>query len=437
MHPYYFDPPPEENTGEVSPAVRPAPQEPPGRREGERQPAAHAGPAVRPTRRKSERGAALVLAALTLVLGGTAVLLALRAQPPVDAGAFYPSGGGQASVTPSLSFQAELERAPTGDGTVLSLEAKPEGEGMRLQDIYREVIPSIVSIQATVAKGTLQGVSQGTGILMSGDGYLITNAHVIDGAFRVDVSLEDGRGFQAKLVGSDSTTDLAVLKIEAEGLTPAAFGDSEDMVVGDAVVAIGNPMGEELRGTMTDGILSAINRDMEVDGNPMTLLQTTAALNTGNSGGALVNDQGQVIGITNMKLVSTDADSNTLEGLGFAIPTATVKPVVDSLIQSGHVTGRPTLGVTVRGLYPSEKEARGVACGLLVDAVQAGSDAADKVQAGDILLTANGTELNTTDDLLAVRDALDVGESILFQADREGACLEYSVRLVEQYELNQ
>ena len=412
MHPYYFDPPPEENTGEVSPAVRPAPQEPPGRREGERQPAAHAGPAVRPTRRKSERGAALVLAALTLVLGGTAVLLALRAQPLVDAGAFYPSGGGQASVTPSLSFQAELERAPTGDGTVLSLEAKPEGEGMRLQDIYRKVIPSIVSIQATVAKGTLQGVSQGTGILMSGDGYLITNAHVIDGAFRVDVSLEDG-------------------------LTPAAFGDSEDMVVGDAVVAIGNPMGEELRGTMTDGILSAINRDMEVDGNPMTLLQTTAALNTGNSGGALVNDQGQVIGITNMKLVSTDADSNTLEGLGFAIPTATVKPVVDSLIQSGHVTGRPTLGVTVRGLYPSEKEARGVACGLLVDAVQAGSDAADKVQAGDILLTANGTELNTTDDLLAVRDALDVGESILFQADREGACLEYSVRLVEQYELNQ
>ena len=220
-------------------------------------------------------------------------------------------------------------------------------------------------------------------------------------------------------MGSDSTTDLAVLKIEAEGLTPAAFGDSEDMVVGDAVVAIGNPMGEELRGTMTDGILSAINRDMEVDGNPMTLLQTTAALNTGNSGGALVNDRGQVIGITNMKLVSTDADSNTLEGLGFAIPTATVKPVVDSLIQSGHVTGRPTLGVTVRGLYPSEKEARGVACGLLVDAVQAGSDAADKVQAGDILLTANGTELNTTDDLLAVRDALDVGESILFQADRE------------------
>ena len=342
MHPYYFDPPPEENTGEVSPAVRPAPQEPPGRREGERQPAAHAGPAVRPTRRKSERGAALVLAALTLVLGGTAVLLALRAQPLVDAGAFYPSGGGQASVTPSLSFQAELERAPTGDGTVLSLEAKPEGEGMRLQDIYRKVIPSIVSIQATVAKGTLQGVSQGTGILMSGDGYLITNAHVIDGAFRVDVSLEDGRGFQAKLVGSDSTTDLAVLKIEAEGLTPAAFGDSEDMVVGDAVVAIGNPMGEELRGTMTDGILSAINRDMEVDGNPMTLLQTTAALNTGNSGGALVNDQGQVIGITNMKLVSTDADSNTLEGLGFAIPTATVKPVVDSLIQwPRHRTAHP------------------------------------------------------------------------------------------------
>ena len=372
---------------------------------------------MRPTRRKSERGAALVLAALTLVLGGTAVLLALRAQPLVDAGAFYPSGGGQASVTPSLSFQAELERAPTGDGTVLSLEAKPEGEGMRLQDIYRKVIPSIVSIQATVAKGTLQGVSQGTGILMSGDGYLITNAHVIDGAFRVDVSLEDGRGFQAKLVGSDSTTDLAVLKIEAEGLTPAAFGDSEDMVVGDAVVAIGNPMGEELRGTMTDGILSAINRDMEVDGHTMTLLQTTAALNTGNSGGALVNDQGQVIGITNMKLISNVSD-NALEGLGFAIPTATVKPVVDALIAEGVVTGRPTLGVTVRPMYDFEQEEHGVDQGLLVVSVTAGADAEGKLEAGDILLTANGTPLRTNDDLLTIRDGLQAGSAIDFEVLR-------------------
>ena len=435
MHPYYFDPPPEENTGEVSPAVRPAPQEPPGRREGERQPAAHAGPAVRPTRRKSERGAALVLAALTLVLGGTAVLLALRAQPLVDAGAFYPSGGGQASVTPSLSFQAELERAPTGDGTVLSLEAKPEGEGMRLQDIYRKVIPSIVSIQATVAKGTLQGVSQGTGILMSGDGYLITNAHVIDGAFRVDVSLEDGRGFQAKLVGSDSTTDLAVLKIEAEGLTPAAFGDSEDMVVGDAVVAIGNPMGEELRGTMTDGIISAISRDVNVDGNTMTLIQTTAALNSGNSGGALLNDRGQVVGITNMKMSSY---SGSVEGLGFAIPTNTVKAIVDDLIAYGHVPGYPTLGILGSSMDAQRAMANGLVEGVYVQSVTAGSDAEKQgMRSGDVITECNGQTVTSVEDINAIKEGFQAGDVLTFRVYRNGEYLDLEVKLVERYQLDQ
>lgn len=386
-------------------------------------------------RRRWSGAAAVLLFLLTMaLLGGLTAAAGLWSHSRLEElPALADSTWQPLPVREELPEETTVERAPTGDGTTLTISPLPSGGAHSLQEIYRENIASIVSIRGS--KG--DGMSLGTGVVMSEDGYIITNSHVIEGCGAVDVVLQDERVFQALLVGQDAQSDLAVLKIDCAGLTPAQFGDSTLLEVGDAVAAIGNPLGEELRGTMTDGILSAINRDMEVDGNPMTLLQTTAALNTGNSGGALVNDQGQVIGITNMKLVSTDADSNTLEGLGFAIPTATVKPVVDSLIQSGHVTGRPTLGVTVRGLYPSEKEARGVACGLLVDAVQAGSDAADKVQAGDILLTANGTELNTTDDLLAVRDALDVGESILFQADREGACLEYSVRLVEQYELNQ
>ena len=386
-------------------------------------------------RRRWSGAAAVLLFLLTMaLLGGLTAAAGLWSYSRLEElPALADSTWQPLPVREELPEETTVERAPTGDGTTLTISPLPSGGAHSLQEIYRENIASIVSIRGS--KG--DGMSLGTGVVMSEDGYIITNSHVIEGCGAVDVVLQDERVFQALLVGQDAQSDLAVLKIDCAGLTPAQFGDSTLLEVGDTVAAIGNPLGEELRGTMTDGILSAINRDMEVDGNPMTLLQTTAALNTGNSGGALVNDQGQVIGITNMKLVSTDADSNTLEGLGFAIPTATVKPVVDSLIQSGHVTGRPTLGVTVRGLYPSEKEARGVACGLLVDAVQAGSDAADKVQAGDILLTANGTELNTTDDLLAVRDALDVGESILFQADREGACLEYSVRLVEQYELNQ
>ncbi|MFQ8759172.1 MAG: S1C family serine protease [Intestinimonas sp.] len=258
MHPYYFDPPrrrtPEKSPQRSGPHRR---SRPAGGKE--RQPAAHAGPAVRPTRRKSERGAALVLAALTLVLGGTAVLLALRHSR------WWTRGRSILRRRAGLRHSFPLLSGGTGAGTHRGRHrALPGGQAGGRGDAppghLSEGHPLHRIHPGHGGEGHAQGVSQGTGILMSGDGYLITNAHVIDGAFRVDVSLEDGRGFQAKLVGSDSTTDLAVLKIEAEGLTPAAFGDSEDMVVGDAVVAIGNPMGEELRGTMTDGILSAINR---------------------------------------------------------------------------------------------------------------------------------------------------------------------------------
>ena len=333
-------------------------------------------------------------------------------------------------ISDSAAETPELERYPNGDGTVLTLEAKPEGEPLSFQEIYRRVNPAIVSIRAALTYGE----SQGTGVVMTESGYIITNAHVIEGATQVEVSLTDGRTLPAKLVGSDTPTDLAVLKVEADGLTPAVFGNSEDMEVGDTVVAIGNPMGEQLRGTMTDGILSAINRDMEVDGNTMTLLQTTAALNTGNSGGALVNDQGQVIGITNMKLISNVSD-NTLEGLGFAIPTTTVKPVVDALIADGVVTGRPTLGVTVRTMYDFEKTEYGVDHGLLVVSITAGSGADGKLEEGDVLLTANGADLHTIDDLMAVRDGLQAGDAIDFAVRRGEDTLTVAVELMEQYQL--
>lgn len=422
MHQYYFDSPQEETRPVSVVQTAPEPARPPSSEKPRKK-----------RRPRSDRGAALVLAALALVLGGTAALTAFQAGPALDnirAWSYVPHAPSQPAVSPLVSVPAELERWPAGDGTALTLAPRPEGEPMRLQEIYQRVIPSIVSINGTMSRG----IAQGTGVVMSEDGYIITNAHVIEGCFRVDISLSGGERYQAKLVGSDPSTDLAVLKVEADGLTPAVFGNSEDMLVGDTVVAIGNPMGEELRGTMTDGILSAINRDMEVDGNRMTLLQTTAALNTGNSGGALVNDQGQVIGITNMKLVST-AYTNTLEGLGFAIPTTTVKPVVDALIGSGHVTGRPTLGVTVRGLYDEEKAARSVDHGILVVSLSEGSDAAGKLKPEDILLSANGVKLNLSDDLLGVKESLGVGDAILFEVDRDGQRLEVSVALMEQYQI--
>lgn len=422
---YYYDHTPQDDpagTTAVLPAAEPEPTAPPE------------APAAPPRRKKdrSERGAATLLAVLSLLLGGTAVLLALRAQPVALEALLPGTVQGQPGVGhPSVELMPapELRRAPNGDGTVLTLAERPAEAAMSFQDIYKKVSPSVVFIRAA----TGQGISQGTGVVMSADGYIITNAHVIEGSFRADVVLEDGGQYEALLVGSDAATDLAVLKIDAQGLTPAEFGDSDQMEVGDVVVAIGNPMGKELRGTMTDGILSAINRDMEVEGRQMTLLQTTAALNTGNSGGALINDMGQVIGITNMKLM---AYNSTVEGLGFAIPSRTAKTVVDDLIGYGVVKGRPMLGITVRPLTAEERTGRSLDHGLWVEQVEEKSDAwTQGIRTGDVLLSANGVELSVNDDLLELKNALAVGETIQFCLWREGETLDITVELVEQYSL--
>lgn len=171
---------------------------------------------------------------------------------------------------------------------------------------------------------------------MSEDGYLITNFHVVSSAGTVEVLLSSGETYAAATVGGDETSDLMVLKIDAEKLTPAEFGASDTMEVGDSVVAIGDPLGTELRGTMTDGIICGIQRDILVEDRTMSLLQTNAALNSGNSGGPLVNMAGQVIGINTMKLSS---NYTAVEGIGFAIPISTAKPIVDELVEQGYVSG--------------------------------------------------------------------------------------------------
>ena len=292
-------------------------------------------------RRRWSGAAAVLLFLLTMaLLGGLTAAAGLWSHSRLEElPALADSTWQPLPVREELPEETTVDRAPTGDGTTLTISPLPSGGAHSLQEIYRENIASIVSIRGS--KG--DGMSLGTGVVMSEDGYIITNSHVIEGCGAVDVVLQDERVFQALLVGQDAQSDLAVLKIDCAGLTPAQFGDSTLLEVGDAVAAIGNPLGEELRGTMTDGIISAINRDVNVDGYTMVLLQTTAALNSGNSGGALINDRGQVVGITNLKMRAYD---NTVEGLGFAIPTTTVKTVVDALIAHGRVEGRPTIGIT-------------------------------------------------------------------------------------------
>ena len=323
--------------------------------------------------------------------------------------------------------ETTVERAPLGDQVTMTLNPRPQTEPHTLQTIYEENIQSIVSIWGDAGSS----YSCGTGVVLTADGYIITNAHVIEGCSQVEVILQDDRSYEALLVGMDTPTDLAVLKVDAQDLQPAVFGDSDQLQVGDTVAAIGNPLGQELRGTMTDGIISAINRDVDVDGYNMVLIQTTAALNSGNSGGALINAYGQVVGITNMKMYAYD---DTVEGLGFAIPTTTVKTVVEDLIRQGHVSGEPTIGITCYTVTEEMMEAYGMPAGVCVKSVQEGSDAKTQgVFPGDVIVEANGQAITTIEELLALKESLSAGDVISFRLWRSSAYLEREVTLMEQY----
>lgn len=305
-----------------------------------------------------------------------------------------------------------IKSAPTGDGTVLAL-TQEAGETLSPQDIYDKVNPSVVAIQVEQSKR--YGYSLGSGIIFSADGYIVTNAHVIAGGDQVEVVLFNGRRVSALLVGYDKSYDLAVLKVAGKDLPVAEFGDSDALRVGDPAWAIGNPLGMELRGTMTDGMISAINRQVGADNGTMTLIQTNAALNSGNSGGALINAAGQVVGITNMKMMS---DNETIEGLGFAIPSRSVKEVADQIIAQGfYDDGVPLLGVTV-----GTQEASGeIPAGAYVVSVESASDAYKKgIRPGDIITGANGALITNIDELLAAKAGLEAGDTLTLKVWREG-----------------
>ena len=297
-----------------------------------------------------------------------------------------------------------------------ALENVPQSGGLSLQEIYQKNIPSVVSVSCTLSSGS----ASGTGVILSGQGYIVTNAHVIDGAREIRVLLTDGRELDAHLVGTDRVSDLAVLRIQAEGILGAQFGDSETLRVGDTVVAIGDPLGVDLRGTMTDGIVSAINRDVTINGRTMNLIQTNAALNSGNSGGPLINCFGQVVGINTMK-ISAFTDQAGVEGLGFAIPSATVKEVVEQIMDYGYVPGRPTLGISVEALSRFYQHFYRLPAGLYITQVDAGSAAWNAgLQAGDILISIDDEALSGVDDLNRILCTRSVGDEVTLCVYRSG-----------------
>ena len=321
------------------------------------------------------------------------------------------------STEPAVAMAEELH-----DFSSMQLQQSPKGRenipvegGLSLQEIYLQNIPSVVSISCT----GYNAASTGTGVVLTRDGYIVTNAHVVDGAGAIDVLLTDNRVLTASIIGSDEISDLAVLQVQAQDLIPAQFGDSAQLRIGDTVVAIGDPLGVKFRGTYTDGIVSAINRDVDMDGRTMTLIQTNAALNSGNSGGPLINCYGQVVGINTMK-IGAFTDAAGVEGIGFAIPSATVKDIVDQLIRQGYVSGRPTLGIEGEALSAFYQHYYRMPSGLYITYVAPGSDAYEKgIEDGDMLLSVDNQRINSMEQLKSLlydRQVGDVVEAIIYRS---------------------
>ncbi len=304
-------------------------------------------------------------------------------------------------------------------------------------EISKKVGPAVVGVTSTMKANTgIFGSSTyaegtGSGIIISDDGFIVTNNHVIDGASAITVTLNTGSEYEAELIGSDSKTDLAVLKISPkEPLTVAELGDSSTLEVGERAVAIGNPLGMEFFGSTTQGIVSAVNRTITVENTTMTVIQTDAAINQGNSGGALVNAYGQVIGINAVKI-----SSSTVEGMGFAIPISDAKPVLQDLIEHGYVKGRPVIGITSRDVNEYMAQRQGWPMGVQVMGVEPDSGAAAAgLEQGDIIIKADGKAVTSTSELNNIKDKHKAGETIKLEVYkyRSGNTKTVSVKLKEQ-----
>lgn len=308
-------------------------------------------------------------------------------------------------------------------------------EGYTFAQVAEMTAKSVVEITTeTVVTGSYFGqyVSSGagSGVVITQDGYIITNHHVIEDASTITVKLKnDDTEYEAKLIGSDSQTDIAVIKIEATGLQAASLGNSEQLVVGESVIAVGNPLGS-LGGTVTNGIISALDREIEIDGQVMTLLQTNAAINPGNSGGGLFNGNGLLIGIVNAKSSGTD-----IEGLGFAVPINTAKAVAEDLINYGYVKGRVSMGVTLVDITDAQTamQYRVQYLGCYVLRVQDGGSGDEAgLKSGDCILSMAGTSVSTSADVSKILSQYTIGDSVPMVVYRNRQEVSITITLQEE-----
>ena len=338
----------------------------------------------------------------SLILTAAGVYIALRLSP----------GGKTVTGTAVIYKTAKLENA---DGE----KQKEEMTIPQVAELVKNSVVEITTEQIVTGSFMQQYVSEGagSGVIFTEDGYIVTNHHVIDGATNINIRLADGTEYKAKLVGSDAKSDLAVLKMEATGLTPASFGTSGDLLVGDTVIAVGNPLGE-LGGTVTRGIISALDRAITIDNVTMNLLQTDTAINPGNSGGGMFNTSGQLVGVINAKSAGEE-----IEGLGFAIPIDTAKKVIEDLIQLGYVSGRVDPGFVFVEITDSMTAMmyRVSELGLYVSETKAGSDSQKAgFKSGDLIVSMEGKKVATEAEANAIIDSKKAGETMKVTVKRQG-----------------
>ena len=344
------------------------------------------------------------------------------------------------AITSAASLGVFVVMIQNGVINVQSSEASSDGtvSAMSDQDIAAKLTPSVVCIQnyqvtqnygfmqTDTSDSSVSPAGEGSGIIMSEDGYIITNAHVVEGATSLKVITSDGETYEAQLIGSDTVTDLAVVKIDATGLTAAEFGSSEDLRVADKVMAIGNPGGHELSSSVTIGYVSALNRAIanNTTGYTMEYIQTDAAINPGNSGGALINEYGQVVGINSAKISATG-----YEGLGFAIPIDTAQPIISDLIQYGYVKDRAVLGISGQFIDSMTGRFYGLPQGEYVAQLNSSEAQASGLQVGDVITAIDGQQLDSESTLRSAILSKKPGDTVTLQVYRSSTQKSATVEL--------
>ena len=349
------------------------------------------------------------------------------AQPAADA-----SGAASAPESAGEPYQRELTPLPE------TLPTYDSGKTLTAQEVYGINVDAVCGIATEVTTNvfgqTASTAVVGSGFVLTKDGYVVTNNHVVEGTDNVSVKLHDGSTYPAEVVGGDSLSDVALLKIEAEGLSHVAVGDSDAIAVGEGCIAIGNPLGE-LTFTMTGGYVSALPREINISGKPISMFQTDAAINAGNSGGPLFDMAGNVIGITSAKISGITGSGASIEGVGFAIPINEALRVVYDLQEYGYVRGRAFLGVTVKELDAATADTYGLPVGPIVQSVVADS-CADKagIAVKDIILAFNGRNVKTYTQLMSALNKCSAGDEVTLRIYRAGAELDVTLTLDERPE---